>query len=86
LARKRPDRRLVAQRAQELDVALADVEQHGLDALFLDHLAVDELHVVGLRVQRDRGVEVLDGDADVVDPGEHAPGEGYLRGASSPAS
>src|SRR5919202_2060386 len=59
------------ERPQKLHVAFADVEQHRLDALLLDHLAVRELHAVRLLVQRDRGVEVVDGDADVVDAGEH---------------
>jgi len=40
--------------------------------LLLDHLAVDELHRIGVAVERDGGIEVLDGDTDVVDPGEHA--------------
>jgi diacylglycerol kinase family enzyme len=39
---------------------------------------VDERHPEGLLVQRDGGVEVGDGDADVVDAREHA-GEGTLR-------
>ena len=56
-------------------MVLADVEQHGLDALLLDDLAMRDGHAVGLLVQGDRGVEILDGDADVVDPGEH-PGRG----------
>ena len=57
--------------AQQLDVAVADVQQHRLDALRLDRLAVRELHPEALLVERDRRVEVLDGDADVVDPAEH---------------
>src|SRR3954466_1558013 len=36
------DRRVGAERREQLDVALADVEQHGLDALGLDRLAVYE--------------------------------------------
>ena len=55
-------------------MVLADVEQHGLDALLLDDLAMRDGHAVGLLVQRDRGVEVFDGDPDVVDPGEHPGG------------
>ena len=36
------DRSVGAERAQELDVAVADVEQDGLDPLLLDRLAVRE--------------------------------------------
>src|SRR5918996_4493172 len=32
------DRGVLAKRTQQLDVVLADVEQHGLDALLVDHL------------------------------------------------
>ena len=53
-------------------MAVADVEQDRLDALRLDRLAVGELHLEALLVERDRGVEVIDSDADVVDPSEHA--------------
>ena len=71
LARKRPDRRVGGQRRQQLDVAVADVEQRGLDALLVDRLAVHERHPVGVAVDGDRGVEILDRDADVVDAAEH---------------
>src|SRR4051794_22669431 len=66
------DRRVGLQRRQQLDVAGTDVEQDRLDALLLDDLAMRERHAVGPLVQRDGGVEVVDGDADVVDLGEHA--------------
>jgi len=36
-----------------------------------DRLAVRQLHLEALLVERDAGVEVLDGDADVVDASEH---------------
>src|SRR6185369_2150995 len=39
------DRRVGAERRQQLDVALADVEQYRLDALGLHRLAVGELHL-----------------------------------------
>src|SRR3954451_19602116 len=72
LAREEPaDGRVGTERAKQLDVVLADVEQHRLDALLLDGLTVHERHAVGLLVQRDRGVEVLDGEAHVVDAAEH---------------
>jgi hypothetical protein len=53
-------------------VVLADVEQDRLHPLLLDHLAVHQRHLVGVLVERDGGVEVLDRDTDVVNPGEHA--------------
>src|SRR5919197_1798318 len=71
LGQESPHGRVAAQRAQQLDVVLADVEQHGLDALLVDHLAMCERHAVVALVQRDRRFEVLDGDSYVVDPGEH---------------
>ncbi len=48
-------------------------EQHSLDALLLDDLAVGQLELKAVAVELERLVELLDGDADVVDPGEHAP-------------
>src|SRR4051794_18548049 len=74
------------QRPQQLHVAVADVEQDRLDALGLDDLAVGELQAVRLLVQRDRGVEVLDGDPDVVDVGEHAAPESSRRGLRAGAA
>ena len=54
-------------------MVLADVEQHRLDALLGDRLAMHDGHPVGPLVERERRVEVGDGDADVVDPAEHGP-------------
>ena len=54
-------------------MVLADVEQDSLDALLLDDLAVGHLHPEGVPIERQRVLDVLDGDADVVDPVEHAP-------------
>jgi hypothetical protein len=71
LGEEAPDRRVVAQRAQQLDVVLADVEQHGLDALVGHGLPVHDGHPVRRLVQRDGGVQVGDGDPDVIDPLEH---------------
>ena len=67
------DGRVRAERPQQLDVALADAEQHGLDALLLDGLAVLHGHAEPLRVERDGLVEVLHGHSDVIDPPEHGP-------------
>ena len=50
---------------------VADVEQRGVHAQLLHRLAVHELQAQGIAVERERGVDVLDGHADVVDPAEH---------------
>jgi hypothetical protein len=71
LGQELADRRVRPERRQQLDVVLADVQQHGFDALLGHRLAVYDLHPVRLLVERDRRVEILDGDADVVDPAEH---------------
>jgi diacylglycerol kinase (ATP) len=66
------DRRIGAERRKQLDVALPDVEERGLHALVGERLAMNERHPVGVAVDRDRGVEVLDRDAHVIDAAEHA--------------
>ena len=66
-----PDRRVRAERPQQLDMALADPEEHCLDALLRDRLAVLERHAEPLLVEPNGVVEVLDGHADVIDPPEH---------------
>jgi hypothetical protein len=71
------DRRLRTQRPEELDVAVADVEERGLDTLRLHRLAVRERHAEGLLVDSEGCLEIVGGDADVVDPAEH--GLGSLR-------
>jgi hypothetical protein len=53
-------------------VALADVEQRGLDALLGHRLAMHERHAIGACVEIDRRVEIGDGDSNVVDAAEHA--------------
>jgi len=58
---------------EQLDVAFADVEQDRFDPERLHDLAVGERHAERALVQLDGGVEILDGDADVVDVPEHAP-------------
>ena len=45
-----PSGRIGAGRREQLDVVLADIEQHGLDALLGHNLAVHEHHAVGLLV------------------------------------
>jgi hypothetical protein len=60
-----------AERPQKLDVAVADVEKRRLDSLLVDGLAVDDRHAEGSLVEANGAVEVLNGDADMVDQLEH---------------
>ena len=48
-------------------MAVADVEQRRVDALLGDRLAMHERHSERVAVERERGVDVVDGDADVID-------------------
>ena len=64
------DRRVVADRGEELDVGVGDLEQRLLDTVALDDLAVIDLAAERVAVVRDRGLEVVDRDRDVVDLGE----------------
>lgn len=66
------DRRIGTERCEQLDVALADVQQHRLDSLLLDNLAVNERHAVGVLIQRDCRLKIVDCDADVVDCSKHS--------------
>src|SRR5512139_109565 len=59
------------ERPQQLDVPVADVEQHRLDALRFHRLAMGKRHAQGLLVEGDGPLEVVGGDADVIDPAEH---------------
>src|SRR4029077_4757187 len=61
-----------AERREQLDVVLADVQQHGLDALLPHDLAMGDVQLEQLAVELQRGVDLLDGDADMVDAVEHA--------------
>ena len=71
LGEEAADRRVAGERRQQLDVAVADVQQRGLDALLRDRLAVHQRHAVRVAMNGDRGVEVDDRNADVVDAPEH---------------
>jgi hypothetical protein len=55
-------------------VAIADLEQHGLDVERLNCLAVLFAHAEALAIQLHCGVEVLNRHADVIDPPEHGGG------------
>ena len=61
-----PDGRVVAERRQELDAAVADPHRRGLDALLVDALAMLEPASEETLVRRDRLVEIRHRDADVV--------------------
>src|SRR5215218_3765436 len=67
LGEKLPDRRLRPERRQQLDAILADPERGRLDALVGDRVAMLELSAEEPRVRVDGGVEVANGDAQVVD-------------------
>src|SRR4051794_3253559 len=67
-----PHRRVLGKRTQELDPARADPQGGRLDALVGDLLAVLELPAEEVGVDEDRGVEVVDGDPDVVDAQRHS--------------
>ena len=81
-----PHRRVLGQGLQQLHMAFADVEQHGLDALLRDRLAVHERHAVRTGVEVDRGLEVGDRNPDVVDAAEHASECIFERTCGSPSS
>ena len=74
-AQELADRGIGAERLEQLDVAVADVEQCRVDALLGHGLAVDEWHAELVAVERERVVDALDGDADVVDRGQHGAAE-----------
>jgi len=63
-----PDGRVLAERAKQLDPALADEHGRCLDALVRHAGAVLELGAEEPLVGRERLVEVLDRDAEVMDP------------------
>ena len=65
------DRRVRAERAQQLHVAVAHAEQHGLDALLLQGLAVLDGHAQPLAVESDGLVEILDRHSYVINASEH---------------
>jgi hypothetical protein len=66
LAQELSDGGVLAQRREELDMRVANSEQHGLYALLLDRLPVLRRHLEQLAVELHGGVEILDGDADVI--------------------
>ena len=53
------DGRVGAQRREQLDVVLADVQQHRLDALLGDDLAVGDRQLEAVAVELERRLELL---------------------------
>ena len=71
-ARERSSDRCVrSERAEQLDVGGARREQHLLDPLILDALAVDGLDAEQSPIEGHGDLQVPDGDPHVVDIGEH---------------
>lgn len=62
-----PDGRVLLERREELDAAVAEAHRRRLDALVLDPLAVLEQAAEQALVRPDGGVQIRDGDADVMD-------------------
>src|SRR5262249_25849156 len=74
---------VVAHGREQLDVRLRHLQQHLLDPVLLDDLAVHGLDAVGLAVVLDGAVEIAHGDGHVVDLGDdgiaHAPAPLWWR-------
>lgn len=62
------DGRVVVRRSHELDAAFADEHRRRLDPLRLERLSAFESRVKETLVRGDRLVEVVHGQAEVVDP------------------
>ena len=65
------DRRVGAERGEQFDAGVPKPQRRRLDALVLDTLTVLERGAEERRPARDRGVQVVDGDPDVVDASGH---------------
>jgi hypothetical protein len=68
------DRRVLPERLQQLDPALPHPEHRFLDALLLHPLAMGERDSERSLVERDRRVQIPDGDPNVVHSVEHGAG------------
>ena len=62
-----PNRRVVSERREQLDAALADAHRCSLDALILDADAMLDTSAQEALVRANRLVEIDDRDADVMD-------------------
>lgn len=69
------DRRIAAERREQLDPALPEPHRRRFDALVLDPFPMLEPTAEEALVRRDSGIEVLDGDADVMNRACLHPGD-----------
>ena len=67
LGEKAADRRVLAERLEQLDAPLPDPHGDGMDSLGLDGRAVLDVRAEEALVRRECLVEILDGDAEMVD-------------------
>ena len=66
------DLRVGTRAAEQLDARVAHLEHHCLDAVALDEISVRRGRIRELCIRRDRGVEIRDGDADMVNTVERS--------------
>src|SRR2546427_65816 len=66
-----PDRRVRTERSEQLDERAPDRKEHLFHPLWIDAFAMGGLDTERAPVVLDRRVEVLHGDADVIDLREH---------------
>jgi hypothetical protein len=72
-------RRLLAERRQQLDAALADLQGRGFDTLVGNRLSMLEPSAEDPLVRRDRLVEVFNRNAEMVDPASLHAGDATWR-------
>ena len=77
------DRRVVAERCQQLDPVGADPHRRRFDALVGHRLAMLEPCAEEPLVGRERAVEVVDGDAEVVNPARLHAGDAIWSAAAT---
>jgi hypothetical protein len=68
LRKEAADRRVFAKRLEQLDSTVADADRRSFDTLLLHRRAVFDPSAEQPFVGRERGVEVLDRDPQVMDP------------------
>ena len=68
LRKKAADRRVFAKRLEQLDSTVADADRRSFDTLIFDRRTVLDPSAEQTLVGRERGVEVLDRDPQVMDP------------------
>lgn len=66
--------RLARERPEQLDMALPHIQQDALHTLLHHRLAVNHRQPERLTVERERGLQVANGDPDVVNAREHRRG------------